>query len=208
MSISKTDRVVLITGANRGIGLETARQLAGRGWHVVIAARDEAKASKAAKSIESTGGKASALALDVSNSDSIRSASKDFAEIADRLDVLINNAGIYPDEGLSILKLSREQLDATLQTNTLGPLQVTQAFLPYLQKSSPTRVIMPTPPSGSPTKHHKSSPANSFATAQKFPGNQAPYVQIFESRAIKNAPDAFLFAVASGALPFHQINRD
>jgi NAD(P)-dependent dehydrogenase (short-subunit alcohol dehydrogenase family) len=141
MSPTKTERVVLITGANRGIGLETAKQLAARGWHVVIAARDEAKASEVAQSITTTGGKASALALDVSDSASISSASKKFAEISDRLDVLINNAGIYPDEGLSILKLSREQLDATLQTNTFGPLEAVQAFLPALRKSKSARVI-------------------------------------------------------------------
>ena len=141
MTSTKTNRLALITGANRGIGLETAKQLTGRGWHVVVAARDEAKAKQAAKSIEAAGGKASFLALDVRKSDSIRSAAKKFADIADRLDVLINNAGIYPDEGLSILKLSRDQLDATLQTNTFGPLEVVQAFLPFLRKSKSGRVI-------------------------------------------------------------------
>jgi NAD(P)-dependent dehydrogenase (short-subunit alcohol dehydrogenase family) len=141
MSPTKTQRVVLITGSNRGIGLETARQLARRGFHVVIAARDEAKGRPAADAIEVGGGRASVLALDVSRSDSIRSAARQFAAIADRLDVLINNAGVYPDKGLTILTLPRDRLDQTFQTNTFGPLEVTQAFLPYLRRAEAARVI-------------------------------------------------------------------
>jgi NAD(P)-dependent dehydrogenase (short-subunit alcohol dehydrogenase family) len=133
--------IVLITGANRGIGLETARQLAGRGFHVVIAARDEASGGEAVDSISAAGGRASFLSLDVSDSDSIRAAFTQFAKIADHLDVLINNAGIYPDEGLTILTINRDCIDETFQTNTFGPLEVTQAFLPYLRKSKAARII-------------------------------------------------------------------
>jgi NAD(P)-dependent dehydrogenase (short-subunit alcohol dehydrogenase family) len=67
----------------------------------------------------------------VSESDSIRKAANHFATIADHLDVLINNAGIYPDEGTTILSLARDSLVETFQTNTFGPLEVTRAFLPY-----------------------------------------------------------------------------
>lgn len=141
MSVDKTQRIVLITGANRGIGLETARQLARRGFHVVIGARDEGKARQAAEGIETEGGKAAFLPLDVSRSDSIRQAASRFAAIADRLDVLVNNAGIYPDQGLSVLTLPRDRLAETLQTNTFGPLEVTQAFLPYLRQAAAARVI-------------------------------------------------------------------
>jgi NAD(P)-dependent dehydrogenase (short-subunit alcohol dehydrogenase family) len=61
--------------------------------------------------------------------------------VADHLDVLINNAGIYPDEGLTILTLPRERLDQTFQTNTFGPLEVVQVFLPFLRKAITARVI-------------------------------------------------------------------
>src|SRR3954453_20786337 len=98
MSREKTQRIVLITGANRGIGLETARQLARRGLHVVIAARDEAGGRQAAGAINTAGGKATFLPLDVSNSDSIRAAAGAFGRTAGHLDVPINNAGIYPDK--------------------------------------------------------------------------------------------------------------
>ena len=113
-------RTALITGANRGIGLETARQLARRGFHVVVAARDEAGGAQAVKEIQASGGDAAFLSLDVSDSHSIREAANRFATLSDRLDVLINNAGIYPDNGLSILTLSRDRLAETFQTNTFG----------------------------------------------------------------------------------------
>jgi NAD(P)-dependent dehydrogenase (short-subunit alcohol dehydrogenase family) len=136
-----SEKVVLVTGSNRGIGLETARQLARRGLYVVIAARDEGSGRQAAESIQAGGGKAAALSLDVSHSDSIRNAVQQFAALGDRLDVLINNAGIYPDQDLSILTVGRDRLSQTFQTNTFGPLEVTQAFLPYLRKAAGARVI-------------------------------------------------------------------
>jgi NAD(P)-dependent dehydrogenase (short-subunit alcohol dehydrogenase family) len=79
MSPDKTQRIVLITGANRGLGLETARQLARRGFHAVIAARDEGRGRQAAQSIQAGDGKATFLSLDVSSAESIRNAVSQFA---------------------------------------------------------------------------------------------------------------------------------
>jgi NAD(P)-dependent dehydrogenase (short-subunit alcohol dehydrogenase family) len=141
MTPDKTERIVLITGSNRGIGFETATQLARRGFRVVVATRDEQSGRQAAKAIQAGGGKATFLSLDVSRSDSIRNAASQFAAIAGHLDVLINNAGIYPDQGLTILTLPRDRLAQTFQTNTFGPLEVTQAFLPYLRRAAAARVI-------------------------------------------------------------------
>jgi NAD(P)-dependent dehydrogenase (short-subunit alcohol dehydrogenase family) len=141
MSPNQSLRITLITGANRGIGLETAQQLAQRGFHVVVAARNEAAGRQAAKSIEAAGATATFLALDVTSTDSIAHAVRQFATIADHLDVLVNNAGIYPDRGLNILTIPRDKMADTFHTNTFGPLAVTQAFLPDLQRAAAARVI-------------------------------------------------------------------
>ena len=132
-------KTVLITGANRGIGFETARQLATRGFHIVVGARSEQHGQKSVRELERLG-KVSLLVLDVSDPKSIASAASEFSAIG-HLDVLINNAGIYPDEGVSVLTIQRQQMVSTFQTNTFGALETTQAFLPYLKKSPAARVI-------------------------------------------------------------------
>jgi NAD(P)-dependent dehydrogenase (short-subunit alcohol dehydrogenase family) len=141
MSDDKAASIVLITGGNRGIGFETAMQLAERGFYVFIGARNEAQGREAAEKIQAGGGKATSLLLDVSRSESVHQAVGQFRKIADHLDVLINNAGIYPDEGVNILTIPREQMVNTLETNTFGPLEVTQAFVPYLRTAVAARVI-------------------------------------------------------------------
>jgi NAD(P)-dependent dehydrogenase (short-subunit alcohol dehydrogenase family) len=141
MSHSTSEKVVLVTGGNRGIGREVVRQLARRGFRVLIGARDEASGRQAADEARAEGGEAAFLALDVSDSASVRAAAAAFADHADRLDVLINNAGVYPDKGVDVLTVSRDALTRTFQTNTFGPVEVTQAFLPYLRKSAAARVI-------------------------------------------------------------------
>jgi NAD(P)-dependent dehydrogenase (short-subunit alcohol dehydrogenase family) len=134
-------RTALVTGANKGIGYEVARQLAGKEFHVFIGARNRDAGRKAADEIAKKGGQATFLEIDVADNASVTGAARDFARAADHLDVLVNNAGIMVDEDNAILQATDELLRKTLETNTLGPLRVTRAFVPLLRKSKAPRVI-------------------------------------------------------------------
>lgn len=134
-------RTALITGANKGIGYEVARQLAAKGFHVFVGARNRKAGSRAADEIAKRSGRANFLQIDVADSDSVTAAAHEFAKTADHLDVLVNNAGIIADGDDGILKISDEVMRKTLETNTLGALRVTRAFAPLLAKSKSPRVI-------------------------------------------------------------------
>lgn len=131
-------KIALVTGGNRGIGKEIVRQLAAKGLRVFLAARDAKTGSEVASSIK---GDVGLLVLDVSDDQSIALAAENFAKESDRLDVLINNAGIYPDEGFDILTAPRELFTKTFQTNTFGVIRVVQAFLPFLTRAERARII-------------------------------------------------------------------
>ncbi|BAZ11587.1 oxidoreductase, short-chain dehydrogenase/reductase family protein [Calothrix sp. NIES-4071] len=96
----------LVTGANKGIGFAICQGLLAAGFDVILAARSIEKASSAIKQLQTSN--ARPLELDVSNDDSINKAAKNLSNEIDSLDVLINNAGIYPDKGVNILTVSRE----------------------------------------------------------------------------------------------------
>jgi NAD(P)-dependent dehydrogenase (short-subunit alcohol dehydrogenase family) len=134
------ERIALITGANKGIGFEVARQLAGRGFRVFLGARNP-KAGHAAADRLGSEGQVTFLRIDVSDPNSIRQAAVEFSLTADYLDVLINNAGILLDEDKEVLKIAPETFESTLRTNTLGPLLMAQAFVPLLQKCKAPRIV-------------------------------------------------------------------
>ena len=131
----------LITGANKGIGYEVARQLAAKGFHVFVGARNSSAGHAAAETIAKNGGKATFVEIDVSDNASVTDAVREFSKIADHLDALINNAGIMVDGDDAILKITDDTFRKTLETNTLGALRVTRAFEPLLAKSKTPRVI-------------------------------------------------------------------
>ena len=134
-------KTALITGANKGIGYEVARQLAVKGFHVFIGARNRDAGRKAVDEITKKGGKATFLEIDVADNASVTAAVREFAKAADQLDVLVNNAGIMVDGDDAILEVSDELVRKTLETNTLGALRVTRAFASLLAKSKAPRVI-------------------------------------------------------------------
>ena len=136
-----SSRRALITGANRGIGHEIARQLAAKGVHVVMAARESSAAKDAAEAVAEEGGVAEGLVLDVDDSVSVAHAAREFADRFGRLDILVNNAGVYHDKKHTILTAPRELFASTLNTNTFGPIEVVQQFLPALRMSSDARII-------------------------------------------------------------------
>ena len=134
-------KTVLITGANKGIGHEVARQLAAKGFHVFVGARNAKAGRKAADAITKQSGKATFLEIDVADNDSVTTAAREFSNIEDHLDVLVNNAGIIADGDDAILEISDDLFRKTLETNTLGALRVTRGFAPLLRKSKAPRVI-------------------------------------------------------------------
>src|SRR6058998_3462688 len=140
-SIQTHMKIALVTGANKGIGREVARQLAAKGFHVFIGARNQDAGRKAADEIAKKGGKATFLKIDVAENSSVTAAARKFAKAADHLDVLVNNAGIIVDGDNGILEISDDLFRNTLETNTLGALRVTRAFAPILRKSKAPRVI-------------------------------------------------------------------
>jgi len=138
--MSHESRIALVTGANKGIGFEVTRQLARKGFHVFLGARDSAAGKAAAKKLAGDG-KVAFLAIDVSKPESVKRAAEEFARAADHLDSLINNAGVLLDDDKEALKITPEIFHSTLQINTLGPILVSEAFLPFLKKSKAPRVV-------------------------------------------------------------------
>ena len=134
-------KTVLVTGANKGIGREVAGQLARKGFHVFVAARNPDAGRKAADEIAKQSGKATFIEVDVTDNASVRAAAREFSKIADHLDVLVNNAGIMMDGDDAILEVSDNIFRRTIETNVLGPLRATRAFAPLLVKSKAPRVI-------------------------------------------------------------------
>jgi NAD(P)-dependent dehydrogenase (short-subunit alcohol dehydrogenase family) len=139
----KMNKVALITGANKGIGFETARQLAKSGGiHVILAARDRARGVDAALRLQAEGLDVEALTLDVTSPASVAAAAADIDKKFGRLDILINNAGIAIKDGSK--NVSEQSIDVwrkTFDTNLFALITVTQAFLPLLKKSQAGRIV-------------------------------------------------------------------
>ena len=125
-------RTALVTGGNRGIGLEACRQLARAGMSVVLAARDPLRGQEAAQMLRDEG-------LDVADSQSVKDCARRFADARTEVDVLVNNAGVYPTQG--VFSVSEETFEMALEVNTLGPFRTSQVFVPMMVKRGYGRVV-------------------------------------------------------------------
>jgi len=126
-------KTVLITGAYRGLGYEVAKQLSERDWKVIITARKAKAGFAAAKELKH----AAFLELDITDAASVERCAR---EVPD-LDVLINNAAIVADNDQDILQISPQIITETIETNALGALRVSQAFVPHLSRRSAGRIV-------------------------------------------------------------------
>lgn len=137
-----TRKTALITGANKGIGREIARQLARKGYSVWLGCRDTERGEQAAADLRQQGLDAQLLALDVTDDASVKAAAQSFAKASDSLDVLVNNAGVATGGYAAPSVASLADMRAVYEVNVFGPVRVTQAFLPFLRQAGQGRIVM------------------------------------------------------------------
>jgi NAD(P)-dependent dehydrogenase (short-subunit alcohol dehydrogenase family) len=153
--MANAKKIALITGANKGLGFEMARQLGQAGVKVLLAARDPNKGEAAAEKLRGEGLDAQFLKLDVTNKSDHTAASAFLEKNFGRLDILINNAGISA-EGMGGGKVStttEDTIHRTFETNFFAPLALTQVLLPLLKKSDAGRIVNMSSILGSQTLH-------------------------------------------------------
>jgi NAD(P)-dependent dehydrogenase (short-subunit alcohol dehydrogenase family) len=138
---------VLITGANRGIGLEFARQYATDGWDVFASCRNPKAAKELASLVRSSGDKVTVLAMDVTDGESVHAAVRQFRNAA--IDLLVNNAGISGMSGQRTGHIDYENWAQVLDVNTMGPMRVIEAFADHVARSERRLIVTITSGMGS-----------------------------------------------------------
>lgn len=133
-------RIAIVTGGNRGIGLEICRGLARLGYHVILTSRDLKKGQEAAEKLRDSG-QITVHQLDVTSADSVESLTAFVLREFKRVDALVNNAAVYLDEGVSVLEVEMDTVQATFATNLYGPLMLCQAFVPLMRQQNYGRVV-------------------------------------------------------------------
>jgi NAD(P)-dependent dehydrogenase (short-subunit alcohol dehydrogenase family) len=122
ITLPKESKVALVTGGNRGIGYELVKQLALKGFQVILTSRDPETGHEAAQKLKESTLDVSFVQMDVDNQESIRQAAITVNERYGRLDVLINNAGVYLDENKKLMAMDPSILETTMETWTIGPM--------------------------------------------------------------------------------------
>jgi NAD(P)-dependent dehydrogenase (short-subunit alcohol dehydrogenase family) len=140
-----SNKVALVTGANKGLGLATSRHLASQGIFVLMGSRNAAKGKATAKDLHQSGLPVEFIQLDVTKPEQIKKAAADIKKRFSRLDILVNNAGMAPREeplsGNSTETVSPKALRQAFETNFFGLVELTQKLLPLLKKSDSGRIV-------------------------------------------------------------------
>jgi NAD(P)-dependent dehydrogenase (short-subunit alcohol dehydrogenase family) len=139
--MSKDIKVALVTGGNRGIGYELVKQLALKGFEVVLTSRDSKMGHEAMKKLKESNLDVSFVEMDVDNQESIHQAIITVSEQYGKLDVLINNAGVYLDENKKLVEMDPFILERTMATNFFGVYYCLRSFLPLMEKQGYGRII-------------------------------------------------------------------
>ncbi len=134
-------RVAVVTGANRGIGLEICRQLAQEGIYTILTSRDEVKGQSARQELVREGLEIGYHQLDVTDPESIQRLAGYIKKEHGRLEILVNNAGIAIDKGTGVLHTDLETLRQTMETNLYGPLRLCQALVPLMRRQNYGRIV-------------------------------------------------------------------
>ena len=153
-------RVVVVTGANRGLGREVARQCAARGNTVVLGSRDLDAGRRAAREIGAV-----PMALDVTDPAGLAAAAQEVERAVGRVDVLVNNAAVHYDTDQNAVDVDLAVVREAIETNVLGAWQATLAFLPLLRSSAHPRVVMVSSEGGSLASMGGGTPAYSVSKA-------------------------------------------
>jgi NAD(P)-dependent dehydrogenase (short-subunit alcohol dehydrogenase family) len=136
-----TNKIALVTGANKGIGKEIARQFGQAGFTVLAGSRDPARGELAAKELVAEGYEAAAVQLEVTDERSVRAAAAWIEARYGRLDVLVNNAAIIPAGDDAVSQVAGAVLREAFETNLVGLVGVTQAMLPLLRRAERARIV-------------------------------------------------------------------
>jgi NAD(P)-dependent dehydrogenase (short-subunit alcohol dehydrogenase family) len=161
--------IALITGGNKGLGLETGRRLAELGWTVLLGARDAARGAAAAESLD---GDVAAVSIDITSDESVAAAVKDVEERFGGLDVLVNNAGISGGR-TAALDTGPDDMIAVYATNVAGSVRVTRAFVSLLERSAAPRIVMVSSGMGSMTVTTTPGRTESSFTSLAYPASKA-----------------------------------
>lgn len=133
--------VAIVTGGNRGIGMEICRRLGEAGHFVLVAARDAEAGARAASGLREDGIAAQFFPLDVADEDSLRFLEPCIVDELGRVDVLVNNAGVYEDEGVSGLEVGIETVRRAMETNAFGALRLCQIVAPHMVRQGGGRIV-------------------------------------------------------------------